>query len=44
MVGRQQPLAEVEIPNSFGADEPEIMPFVIPRNGASTLFLGMILI
>ena len=37
-------LAEVEIPNSFGADEPEIMPFVIPRNGASTLFLGMILI
>ena len=28
----------------FGANEPEIMPFLIPRTGKSSLFLGMILL
>lgn len=37
-------LVELTIPDSFAADEEELMPFVIPRNGNGTLFLGFILI
>lgn len=37
-------IGEYQITSAFAADEPEIMPFLIPRNGNSTLFLGMILL
>ena len=35
-------LGEVDL-NDFGADAPEIMPFVIPRSGTTSIFLGFIL-